>query len=670
MLIYELSTNSSMKISRNWLQTYFKEKLPSAEKMAELFTFHAFEVEGIESVDNDEVVDVKVLPDRAHDCLSYQGIAREFATISGLTLQEIKRKTVDDYPISNLLELDIKTPLCRRNIKAVIQNVEIKDSPNWLKERLETIGQRAITNVVDATNYVMFDVGQPLHAFDFDKLEKKNGKVKIVLRNAKDGEKITLLGGKELTLTSDVLVFADGNRKGESALDIAGVKGGRLAEVDEKTKNLVMLADNFDPVYLRKTAHKLGILTEASKRFENDPSVEIAARGMAEVCDLIKDIAGPKVVIEGIVEYYPEKEKPRTIEVSVEDIHMKLGATLPSETIENILKRFEFSFNKKGNTYAVTIPVERKDLVLKENLIEEIGRIYGYDKLKPVLPPKVKAKEINKTFYWSEKIKDILVDLGYSGVYTYVLTNHGEVEIQNPLASDKGFLRNNLKEGIEKALIFNARNAPLLGQEEIKLFELGTIFTKGLEEYVSLSIGYCTTKSVKNKPKVNWETLEKVIKAIGEKLGVELRGVMESSDAGVVFESDFSALVEKLPEPTAWDIHMPPKAVIYKPFSLYPFVVRDISFFVPGEINSTSELENVRSIFDPIIINESNNLILNYKIFDMYVFVPKGGGVEKTSLAFRLIFQSKERTLTDDEVNAIMKRITDSINSKPGWQVR
>ena len=258
-----------MLISYNWLQTYFKEKLPPADKVAEVLIFHSFEIESVEKHSDDFIFDVKVLPDRAHDCLSHRGVARELSVHLGTKVVEDKKPLgVSGGKPKRPLSINVKEPtFCLRYTSLLIEGIKIGPSPGWLKSRLESIGQKSINNVVDATNLVMFDLGQPLHAFDADKV--KGG---IEVRMAKDGEKITTLGGKEITLEKDILVIADD----EAPLAIAGIKGGNKAEVDAGTKNIILEAANFSPVSVRKTSKRLGIQTDSSKRFENELSPETA----------------------------------------------------------------------------------------------------------------------------------------------------------------------------------------------------------------------------------------------------------------------------------------------------------------------------------------------------------------------------------------------------------
>src|SRR3990167_4618571 len=259
---YRLSNH--MKISRNWLQTFFKDPLPEAKALADALTFHAFEIESIEN----DVLDVKVTPNRGHDCLSHRGIAKELSAILKLPLMSDPLRAQPRLePISNSISVALESPaLSPRYIAAYIRGVHVGPSPAWLRDSLEAIGQRSINNVVDATNYIMFHVGQPLHAFDAGQLRAREGTYAIAVRQARGGEKKLALDDKEYDLTDSMLVIAEENA--DVAIGIAGVKGGKPAGISEVTKDIIIESANFDGVSVRRTAAALRLRTEASSRFE------------------------------------------------------------------------------------------------------------------------------------------------------------------------------------------------------------------------------------------------------------------------------------------------------------------------------------------------------------------------------------------------------------------
>jgi phenylalanyl-tRNA synthetase beta chain len=341
-----------MKISYNWLQTYFKKPLPSPEKLEELFTFHAFEVEGMEKRPNgDTILDVKVLPDRAHYALSHQGVALEASLMTGLDrlVPELSAPTESGRQ-AEAIKASVTTPLCRRFMGQKIEDITVSESPTWLKERLESVGQRSINMIVDVTNFVMLDVGQPLHAFDADKTVGD-----IVVRAAKPGEKVVILNGAEITLDGTMTVIADA----QGPLDVAGIKGGKRAEVTADTKNIILVANNFDPISIRRTSAKIGIRNEASKRFENNLSPEWASVGLARATALIFELA-PGAAFGPAIDIYNPKPKQIHLEIAPSEISAILGVAVPEKEMIAILEKMEIEVEAKKALLGLTIPLYRQ----------------------------------------------------------------------------------------------------------------------------------------------------------------------------------------------------------------------------------------------------------------------------------------------------------------------
>ncbi len=681
-----------MKVSYNWLQTYFKEKLPAPEKLADLFTFHSFEVEGVDQKGEDTIIDLKVLPDRAHYALSHRGIAREISFVTGDTIIAEKitpPKIAGLENPSRVLELEVLDDRCRRDTKLVIQNITNKPSPEWFKKTLENLGQRSISFIVDVTNYVMLDTGQPLHAFDLDKLTKKDGKVKIVLKKARKNENISLLGGKTLVLDEDTLIFADAYNN-DFPLDIAGIKGGTAAEVTASTKNIIVFAANFLPSYIRKTSTKVGIRTDASKRSENGIPPELTNDALAFVAQLILN-ESKEATVEGVVDHFEIKPERTIVSVMHNEITDRLGLDIPHDEIEKILTRLDCTFTKTNDTLQITPPYYRQDMVIREDIVEEVGRIYGYEKIPSALPPKIAGDvPINKTFYYAEKIKNILREVGVSEVYLYALTAKGHYEVAYPLASDKSSLRTNLTDGLAKSLDKNAENAPLLALDKIKIFEIGRVFPKE-GEHTALTIGVKHTRKFKGQS-VN-EDIRTIREHLLKELGSSLTTVCTIDDTGGllilsgkvigqinavdgILELNLDKLIEKLPEPTTWDLpYEPLSAVKYRPLSVYPFITRDIAVFVPENVASADlsmlifEAARSSSTTSAHALSKSPEPILQTMyLFDQFSKTLPDGTVKK-SYAFRLIFQSLERTLEDAEINPIMEKVYAAVKEK-GFEVR
>ncbi|MBI3020357.1 MAG: phenylalanine--tRNA ligase subunit beta, partial [Parcubacteria group bacterium] len=277
-----------MLFSYRWLQTYFNEQLPEPKKLANLFTFHSFEVEEVLTEGDDAVFEIAILPNRRHDCLSHRGIAREISVLTGIPLardpfrEKIPKWNTPDTLVASIDDAD-GAP---RYMTALMRGVSVGESPDWLKERLRAIGQKPKNNIVDATNYVMFELGQPLHVFDAEKFTKEGDTIKIGVRNAKEGELITALGGDEYILDKNDLIIVDG--VSDSPLGIAGIKGGTACEISSQTKNIIIESANFDPARVRATATRLGLRTDASARFESGLAPEQAAHALKEVIMLIE----------------------------------------------------------------------------------------------------------------------------------------------------------------------------------------------------------------------------------------------------------------------------------------------------------------------------------------------------------------------------------------------
>jgi len=610
-----------MKVSYNWLQNYFEEKLPEPEKISEGIIFHSFEVEEIEKIGNDTIFDIKILPDRAHDCLSHWGIAKEISAIFDLKLKE---KVYKIFPSQETkLDIKIENEKCLRYMGRIFKNIKIAESPDWLKEFLNAIGQKSINNIVDAANFVMFDLGQPIHCFDLDKLENQ----KIIIRNGKIGEKITTLDKKNIDLDESILVIADEN----NPLAIAGIKGGVKAEVDENTKNIIIEVANFDPVTTRKTAKKINILTDAVKRYENEISPDLCEKTMNAISDIVHALAGGEA--ENIVDIYPNKKEQKNISLSVDYINNRLGSNFSKYEIESVWKKLNFLYTEKDNIFQIEIPFLRLDLNGEHDLTEEVIRILGYEKLSEVLPKLNTSSEessfskniFSKMFLARRK----LLNGGYSEVMTYTFRDKGEVEVLAS-ASDKKFLRTNLADGLKESLKLNQLNAPFLGMKEIKIFEIGTVFFKEKEE---MHIAYNEKENIKET------SLDEFCKSISDDDFANIFKDNEKEDSNTL---NFSSPVRA-----------------FKQWSIYPFICRDIAIWVLDK-------EDEKKIKNLIIENGTDLLIKEPYIFDSFSN-PK---TNKTSFGFRLIFQSYDRTLTDEEVNKIMLQITNKISENKEWQVR
>jgi phenylalanyl-tRNA synthetase beta chain len=616
-----------MKISYNWLKWYIPDA-PDAKKLADIFTYHLAEVESIEEKDGDSIFDIKILPNRAHDLLSHQGMAREMASLLNIKYVDPTPKYKVPVSVPATLKIEIETDKTRRYMGRIIRNVKVGPSPDWVVKHLESIGQRSINNMVDAANIVMFDCGQPTHVFDLNKISKRTvlgDSVKdsplLIIRQARDGETMTTLDNKNCIFKNTDMVIADK----DNVLAVAGVKGGKMAEVDSKTTDIILEVANFDPTAVRKTAQALNIFTDAKKRFENDLSAEFCSFAMMELSALITDMC-PEASFEEIVDVYPQKQIERKLSFRIEKIISILGILVTVEQVKEILERYHFSYTEKEGIFEIVVPPMRLDLVIEEDMAEEIGRILGYDKVKGEIPKidfKPKQNEIyNKILSARHK----LLAGGYSEVMTTSFREKGEVSVLAS-ASDKNFLRVNLSDGLKESIKINQANAPLLGENEIKVFEIGTVFGKGGEE---MRVAYGNKKEIKEV------TLDEYTRSIMD----------EEKNNSLVFL-----------HPTDGTFRQQNLSVSYfKAWSMFPFIARDIAVWVPKEVESDQVLKVIKDNMGDLVVKGPD-------LFDSFT------KEDKTSYAFRVIFQSFERTLTDTEVNEIMKKITDKVVEKE-WQVR
>ncbi|MFA6297052.1 MAG: phenylalanine--tRNA ligase subunit beta [Candidatus Paceibacterota bacterium] len=623
-----------MATSYKWLQTYFDETLPAPEKLESLFNAHAFEVDGMEKKNDDTIFDIKVLPDRAHYALCHRGIAGEIQAITGLKLKVLPPPSLLFGKMEEVKVNVEDSKRCPRYVVQEIKGVTVKESPVWLKERLESVGQRSINALVDIMNFVMLDIGQPMHVFDADKI---NGSISV--RLAQEGEKITTLDGKEVSLSTSDLVIADD----WGILAIAGVKGGKKAEVDENTKNIIIESANFEPTSTRRTSTRLNLRTDASKRFENEITPDLAGEAMEKATALVLELCGGEA--GNFTDVYPHKAEKWQVETSVDFISSVIGEKISEKDIVDILLLLGCEISSDDSNLVVTPPLARLDLKIPEDFADEVGRIRGYENLPSVLPPDIGPTPVDKTFYYSEKIKNNLISLGFSEVLLYSLVDKGSFEILKPLAEDKGKLRENIAPKMIESLQKNAVNADLLGLDDIKLFEIGKVFPADGEKTV-LCLGVRKTKKKKG------ETADTVLKEMLTKLGIEAE-IKEG-----IAEIDFDTFISQFPEPkniSDLNFKILSTDLKYKPFSIYPFMVRDIAVFVPESVKPEEVLD--------IITTNATDLLVRHTLFDTF---QKDG---KISYAFRLIFQSYECTLTDDEINTVMNAVSSKMTEKD-WEVR
>lgn len=643
------------------------------------------------------ILEADILPNRAHDCLCYRGMALEISALTGAKLNFPKLKIKEDkkLKIGDFISVKVGDSFfCPRYTARVVSEVEVGPSPKWLKDALSAMGQKPINNIVDAANYTMFVFGQPSHVFDYDKIS--GGKKKeIIVRRAKAGESIVTLDSQGFLLDENILVIADNPPVGGEPLAIAGVKGGKKAEIGGKTKTIILESANFDGSRVRKASAKLGLKTDSSVRFAAGLDPYLAGEAVDYLAFLIQKVAGGKIS-KGKIDTFPRKPAPVKIALALENVNSVLGAGLDVDTAVKILKSIGCKIKKMKKSLLVEIPARRLDLALKEDLIEEIGRIYGYDKIKtkPISAELIPPKE-NESLRWENSAKDALAGAGFSEVlnYSFVgadllkkfnLEAKNRAALKNPISSDKNFLAPSLVLNITKNAADNLRFF-----EEVKIFEINKIFAAGAEKisenkslaaaeskkaekyeaesfyhlkgavdllFAKLGIDDLWYDTAVDSPVDSFWKKERLaeIKAGNEKFGFigeihpDVLRKMDVKTRVAVCEIDFEKLAKFASEERE-----------YVPPPKFPAAVRDIAILLP----KWTSVDEVQSAIE----TAGGKLAVDSDLFDIY----EGAGLpsEKISMAFRIVFQSPEKTLTDEEVDKIFKKIVAAIEEN-GWEIR
>jgi len=641
-----------MKFSHSWIQSYFKKPLPKPDKLAEILTMHSFETEAclLDRQANGDILEIDVLPNRGPDCYSHLGIARECAAVLDYQLKEpVFEYKGSDLDTKDYVSVDVQEPeLCPRYIAFLVRDVKVAESPEWLKKRLTSIGQKPINNIVDIGNYVMLETGQPLHAFDLQKI----GGRKIVVRKAVHGEKMFTLDNKEIDLPLGVLVIADD----KEPMAVAGVKGGKKSGISKGTKDIVVEAAIFNPSAIYQSSRSAGVKTDASLRFEHGVSLFLAETGIKRMAALIQEL-GVGEPAGKFIDVCSAKHSLASVGFTSRDVKKLLGVEIDGAEITKILKKLRFGVEEKGEQFIVNPPKWRMDINIKEDVIEEIARMYGYENIPLEIPVQTGVlPERNDEYFFSAMIRGLLAEAGFSEVYNYSFLEKGEekLKLENPVSSEKAYLRTGLYEGLKRNIEANFKN-----YDTVKLFEIGKVFGGGLaheNERIKIGIAAGYLKDNEKKRQVSME-----LKGIADMLCTKM-GITEPLESEIikdnVCEVDLSEIIEKAKSNIDLsDITQPiSEALEYRPFSKYPAIIRDISLFVPLD----TRIEEVMDVIE----NTGGEFLVDTDLFDEYT--PD----TKKSLAFRLIFQSFEKTLTDGEVNEIMEKIMNALEANLQWEVR
>ncbi len=644
---------------------------------------------------NDYFFEIAITPNRG-DLLSHFGVAREIAAAVGLQFvkPEIKLKTSNEKS-SDYVSISIESKeFCKRFTGRIVKNVKIDESPDWLKKYLIAVGLRPRNNIVDITNFVMMETGQPLHAFDYDKIRGK----KIIIKTAKVGDKFITLDSKERILNEFSLMVCDA--EGPSA--IAGVMGGEFSEITENTKNVFIESAFFDPVCIRRNSKKLNLITDASQRFERGVDIENVVYASNRAAQLMSEIAGGEVLDE-LIDVYPEPFKKIHISLRPKRVQSLLGKDITEDQIINLLESIGIICIEKLDTYSIfEIPEYRRhDLTREVDLIEEVARLYGYDNFENDYSIKFDVfnlPDYNDNFNdFLFELKEYFIGRGFNEIITYSQQNENFVKqfseryitLQNPNSVEMNTMRVNLAYGLLDTMKLNFNNS---GKDvNLKLFEIGKVFQNNEEKFnekYNLCFGIGGNFDlygfdVKER-KYDFFDLKGEIELFYKKLNLENNKIIYYNSTSSLnkiadlyvnnvlignayyFNGEENHFLDKGQEVFLCEVDIEllfkflKRERKFKDIYRYPPVKRDLALLVRNDIN----YENIKQV----IIENSNNLLSSLKLFDIYKDKKLGENFKSIALTFE--FNSTERTLTDEEVNLIIERIVNSLNKKYAIKLR
>jgi phenylalanyl-tRNA synthetase beta chain len=648
----------------------------------------------------DVIFDLDVTPNRP-DCLSVIGVAREIAALTGepLRLSEIHYEEPEEA-IESFASVDIAEPdLCPRYCASLITGIKIAPSPSWLQQRLNSCGMRPINNVVDVTNYVMLEYGQPLHAFDYHKL---NGK-QIIVRRAGNGETITTIDGTKRTLNPDILVIADK----EEAAAVAGIMGGLDSEVTDKTDTILLESANFNQATIRRGCGHLQFQSEASIRFDKELNSNLPLLPLKRATQLLLELAGGRAA-KGIIDVYPGKSKPKPILLNAREVERLSGLKVNTGGILKVLKAlgFECQEGDSGSQISVSVPYWRSDVKCSADLVEEIVRITGYEKIpitrlsSPLPQQKSKLSPLAQQSNLKEKLRSILTGFGFQEILTYSLVSLEKLQklspkleltipplkVANPMTREQEYLRTSLQSGLLSTLSHNQK----FEQEGIRLFEIGKVFLPRGKDLPEEKEMLCAVLSGP-RAELSWQTdkekldffdakgvVENLLNQLGLKASFDIgadgmlfqrRGadiIVEDDKVGIVgdvhprvvqaFElSDAVCLIEIDLEKVLARITGTKE---YQPIPRFPSVTRDIALVVDEQASYRRAEEIIQSF----------PLVKQVTLFDLYrgEQIPEG----KKSFAIRIIHQSPKHTLTDEEVDQTQEQMLAKLHQELGAILR
>ena len=627
---------------------------------------------------NDYILDLSITPNRA-DALSMRGLTYELGALynNKVNFNDVKKE--ENYEATSL-QVAVESDSCRNYVGQIVKNVEVKSSPLWLQTRLMNSGIRPINNIVDITNYVLLEFGQPMHAFDKDLVGDK-----IVVRDAKEGEVLETLDGEERKLQTTDLVITDGTR----AIALGGVMGGKNTEVSEETKNIILESAYFNPTSVRRTSAAHGLRSDSSARFEKgiDPNMQKAA--LARAVELILELC-PNAVVESSVGVV-NKVDDKVVEITTSYINNYLGIILSTEEIVAILEGLSFKVEASGEDLVVKVPTRRPDISIKQDLVEEVIRIYGYDNLASTLPKFSKTTKGGLT-YSQRMVRDlraVYASLGFNDTINYslvseeeatqyTLEDHHKVRLLMPMTETHSTLRQSLIPGLLNTVQYNVARK----QKDLKLLEIGRVFFGSGDdniqpkETVYLSAALTgeerSTKWLKESSTLDFFAAKGYLEVVFERLGLEEKVTYKKSTLEGMHPGRFAEVylgekrigfigevhpqvADKLGLNTTYVFEINLDEVIsegkvkpkYEEVTKYPEITRDIAMLVDVK----DEYQNIYNVVESV----NSKLITKVELFDLYVGAELLVG--KKSLALTITYSDKQKTLTDEEVTAVHDKV-------------
>ncbi len=634
-------------------------------------------IESVLNFNQETIFELDLTPNRG-DCFSHRGVAREIAVIENSSIEERdfplteNSESIEDYLSINIHDADA----CPRYVARMVKNVKVGPSPDWLRLRMESIGQKSINNVVDAANFVLMDTGHPMHTFDFNKISSTS----IGVRLANKGEKFTTLDDNEHTLDDFHLLICDD----DTPIALAGIMGGKNSEIDNSTTTILIESAYFKPTVIRKGAKKIDLSTDASKRFERDTDMEAIIPALNQLASLIVDVAGGEIV-GGIIDEYPQKKELIEIEFSVKNCNTFLGTNLTVENAQSIFNKISISTEEKGDILICTIPSFRNDLEREVDLFEEIARVIGYNNIQS-------TAHFSGSFdafttddrALDDEIRQFLSSIGFNEHYSNSLNNEQEVKhftenepilLSNPLSQEMAYLRNSLFPGILKAISFNEKRQ----QSYFKLFEIGAVHQISNSSETNAIENFHVAMAWYGKHNIHWKQGDELdIYNVKRDLIMLLNSLGLKKVRFETLQSDFSELglsiyqrknligevtipnkkikkfynikgncfIASLNIDAIISIVESQKFTFIEP-NLYPSINRDIAIQVEKKFTSEK--------IERIIKSKGGEFLKKVYLFDVYS--DSGMKENEHSLAYSLTFQSSKKTLQDTDVDTSIQRI-------------